>query len=319
MSLSYAIIPVPIIFVVLNVCALVILCTTKNLKRNRFNCLVLYLSVSDTAIGVQTFIKFTINSFAEGEIQKYICSVLGTFSTATTLFSMYQVLLICIERLNATYSVPNTHLKRVTSDRAVIFGFLLFQFYPLAICVYEIVTNETLCFILPTVVNITSIDTPIVAMTTVIIILYILTLLRIKKQQNKIRELTETALNRIERMKRNMITLGIIVFVTVTILVPRPIAAIIAFSAQNQMSRSMLKISTYLLVLNPIVDPLIYVFRIKTFRQRLFCCHTMPRQQIIITQATPYNSLHAQQNSENVSRTTSTNQELNGITQSTEV
>lgn len=264
--------------VVLNICSLVILYRTSCLRTRRFNCLVLYLSISNTLIGLQALGSAVNYIFvAVGDIAAlYSCGVFGILLRATTLFSLYQVLLICIERLNATFTPSKRALTVLTTDRSVLVGFVLIHCYPVTIWVYDILHDQPRCEVVPTLRLFLSLDLPIVMTMSAFGLIYFIAIRRLMLhlRSQKHTEITERKKIKMEKMKRNVVTLGLIVALNISIVLPRFFAVVTTLSSEptEDMSRILL-ICTNLLILNPLLDPVIYLFRIRTFRHRLFCCH----------------------------------------------
>lgn len=272
---------ITVLCVVLNATSLVILVRTIHLKKVRFNCLVLYLSISDTLIGLYVLISIINSRFAAQNDRTliYICTFFGSLTRATSVFSMYQVLLICLERLNATYNTTNSCLKKMTSDLAVAVGFVVLHAYPLAFWIYEIQMTEPACAIMPTTVQLISLDIPAILLTSATVVLYCLIIRGIISRHKKMQSTMQQGQHNSRKgsgainMRRNVLTLGIIVVCSALIVSPRSIASVTSLITGKQFA-SILSVSTYIMVLNPVIDPIIYVLRIKRFRKRLrcYCC-----------------------------------------------
>lgn len=273
---------ITILCVALNATSLVILCRTINLKKVRFHCLVLYLSISDTLMGLYILIIIINYRFVatNDRTSIYICTFFGSLTRATSIFSMYQVLLICLERLNATYNATNSCLKKMTSDLAVAVGFVVLHAYPLVFWIYESQMTEPTCAIMPTTVQLISLDIPAILLTSATVVLYCLIIRRIISHHKKIQSTTQqgqqysiSTSNRVINMRRNVMTLGIIVVCSALIVSPRSIASVTSLIMGRQFAL-VLSVSTYMMVLNPVIDPIIYVLRIKRFRKRIkcYCC-----------------------------------------------
>lgn len=267
--------------VVLNICSLVILYRTLNLQKRRFNCLVLYLSISNTLIGLQALGSAVNYGFVSqgNTTARYTCGIFGIFLRATALFSMYQVFLICVERLNATYTSVKKLMTVLTSDRSVVVGFFLIHCYPVTIWVYNIFQSPPRCVVIPTPLLFVSMDLPVILTMISIGVLYALVIRRLVIQNktfittNIPPSQAENRRSKMATMKRYVITLGIIVALNIAIVLPRFSAVVTTLVTGNAEGNSqMLLICTNLLILNPLLDPVIYLLRIRTFRQRLLCC-----------------------------------------------
>ncbi|CAG2227847.1 unnamed protein product [Mytilus edulis] len=93
----------------LNLLAIIILIKTKTLRKQKFTCLTLCLSLGNiiaSATGIFTGIIILLQ-FRNIHIP-YICLVVIPFLSAAHIFSLVQVLFICIERFLATRSTRQT-------------------------------------------------------------------------------------------------------------------------------------------------------------------------------------------------------------------
>lgn len=275
--------------IILNACSLVILFRTNILKKKTFSRLLMLLSISDIMIGLEALLHgIILHRFIQLDrnTKEYVCAILTSLSTATLLFSLFQVCLICIERLNATLETPRTTLAHITSNLFIGLGLVVFHLYPLVFRIFEFSQHAPSCDIAPTTSHIFLLDIPAVLLVTVIVALYIIVIIRIMRQHNKIHG-TSPVINTgshqnqssmaYKRMKKNVLTLGIIISISIIAIAPRAIASITSLIMGNNPEniRSVL-ITTRLMILNPILDPIIYVLRMKKFRQQLpcVCCNS---------------------------------------------
>jgi len=270
--------------IILNACSLVILFRTIILKKKTFFRLLMLLSISDIMIGLEALLHGTIiKRFIPLDQNKkeYVCAILTSLSIATWLFSLFQVCIICIERFNATLKTPRTTLTHMTSNLFIGLGFVVFHLYPIVFRIFEFSQHAPSCDTAPTTLQIFLLDIPAVLLVTVIVALYIIVIIRILRQHNKIHG-TSPVINigshqnqpsmAYKRMKKNVLTLGIIISISIIAIAPRAIASITSLIMGNNPEniRSVL-ITTRLMILNPILDPIIYVLRMKKFRQQLAC------------------------------------------------
>ena len=72
------------------------------------------------------------------------------------------------------------------------------------------------------------------------------------------------------RMRNSMITLGCIIIVTTVSILPRTLYGLYANIA-NTINEEIVKATNNLLLLNPLVDPFIYIFSIEEVRHQLIC------------------------------------------------
>ena len=74
----------------------------------------------------------------------------------------------------------------------------------------------------------------------------------------------------VRTMRRNVLTLGTIILITLAANVPRCVtASYILYSGLHVRTIISLKISNHFLLLNPVLDPIIHVLRIREYRDRV--------------------------------------------------
>lgn len=266
---------------VMNLCAIGILLNNKKLKKSRFHTLVLYLSISDCCIAVHYIVHSVFNYLDDGaSITQYGCMVLKHCIGGTVGFSEWQTLMICLERLHAMYPHEKPLLKKLTSDRSVIISFIVCQLYTFLPLIYEITYGPQPCHVSYTtkITFVLSIDIPLMCYYLSIVILYAVLLRQIiTKSKNRVADNTsilsmKTKHEAMKRMRMNMLTLGIIIAVTSVSIIPRELGAVFSLFMENDdIILRIVMIGNYTALINPLVDPVIYVIRIKEVRDKVAC------------------------------------------------
>lgn len=289
---------------VINLCAIGILRSNSKLKKSRFHTLVLYLSISDCFIAVQYIFHTLFNYLDEGAaVTLYGCMVFKHSLGGTIGFSEWQTLMICLERLQATFPHGKPLLKKLTSNRSVGISFVVCQLYTFLPLIYEMTQGPQPCHVSYTtkLTYVISLDVPLLSYYFMIVVLYIIVIWRIA-QRNKRWTAEENSTNfartkrridAMKRMKMNMLTLGIIITVTSLAILPRELSAIVSiFVDHNELLLQFVLIGNYATLLNSLIDPLIYVIRIKEVRDKVTCSARRNRVVPINISVQPYNRLN---------------------------
>lgn len=269
---------------VFNIFSLIILLRTIDLRKKQFYCLALYLSISDAVIGFETISFYFINQYTEFTQLPLIitCTILKAFIAGTMIFSLVQVLMICFERLNATLQISNVNLKRITSNKAVGISFIITHLYTFTVPVVEFLQNGNPCDIKSTLLRFLIFDFSVIILTVAIVTIYFLIIVRIVMQNKKMQAFVEPLASKnnseqdikesTKRRKKNIITLGFIIIIALTSTMPRFVTSGIALYLGNTAAiTKSLEISNHFMLINPLMDPVIYILRIKEYRQRLRC------------------------------------------------
>ena len=269
---------------VFNILSLIILLRTIDLRQKQFYCLALYLSISDAVIGFETISFYSIDQYTEfTELPLIItCTILKASIAGTMIFSLTQVLMICFERLNATLQISNVNLKRITSNKAVGISFIVTHLYTFTVPVAEFLQNGNPCVIKSTLLRFLIFDFSVIILTVAIVTIYLLIIVRIVMQNKKMQAFVEPLVSNnnseqdikesTKRRKKNIITLGIIILIALISTMPRCVASAIALYLGNTTAiTKSLEISNHFMLINPLMDPVIYILRIKEYRQRLRC------------------------------------------------
>lgn len=290
-----------LIALTINLLAVGFLLRSKNLKKSRFNTLVLYLSISDCCLLVQiilhTFFEHVFEDTAAG---LYGCMGMKHSIGGTVCFTEWQMAMICMERLQATFQHEIPILKKLTSARSLGISFVASQLYSFVPLAYEISQGPQPCHasytLRPSLKY--SIDIPLFCTYWALVTLYGVIIYRmvkiIRKWTTELETghtLTRNRLNNIKRMKMNMVTLGIILAVTTLAVLPREICAIVStFVAHNEFLQKFIQFGNYVLLLNPLIDPFIYVLRIEEVRKKVSCCSKTTRVEPIHIKVQPQNN-----------------------------
>lgn len=266
--------------IILNVCSFVILGTTKKLQKSRFKSLVIFLSVSDFVTGTEFLTHVLLDVNNDGQINLlYGCMILKHLIAGTITFSLYQTMLICLERLNATFKQRSNLILKMTTKKAILISFVTIHGYTFIHLGYRLQEGVTPCHVADTAVLsfVLILDIPIMLLLLAIVMLYALVIFRLFSHSKKIFDMVETATVQMKNskrlMRRNINTLGSVIIVTMIANLPRTILAFYSlYSGPTVKTLTWLKISNHLLLLNLIFDPIINVLRIREYRDRIICC-----------------------------------------------
>lgn len=80
------------------------------------------------------------------------------------------------------------------------------------------------------------------------------------------------SLQKEKRFRQNMTTLGVVIAITVISILPKCGISILMHISPNLISSSKIAYLKGFLLINPIIDPFVYVFRIKEFRDKINPC-----------------------------------------------
>ncbi|VDI47568.1 Hypothetical predicted protein [Mytilus galloprovincialis] len=264
--------------------AAVALAKTGQLAKKRFFRLAYFLIISDACMVIEyawhTILMNTNDFYTDGPHQDQ-CLVLMHLLPASILSSLFMTLLMCLQRLNATYSAPKRILTILTSNIAIILGFLFSHVYFLSRCVLEFIRKvQRVQF--PCAPNYNTqkrfllfADTPNASFATFIACSYLVLILRIfrkRKPMNGTKSLSELQIQQERkaalRIRYNMITLSCIIIVTAISILPRTSYGLY-INFNGTIDDDIVRALNNLLLLNPLVDPIIYIFRIKEVRCQL--------------------------------------------------
>ncbi|CAC5381812.1 unnamed protein product [Mytilus coruscus] len=286
--------------------AAVALAKTQKLAKNGFFRLAFFLIISDACLMIEyawhTIVMNTNDFYTHGGHQDQ-CLVLVHFIPAAIQSSLLMTILMCLQRLNATFRTPKQMLKILTSDIAIGLGFLFSHIYFLVRGVLEFLDKiqrvEFPCgpkyktqkrFLL-------FVDVPNALFVAMIAFCYVVVILRIirnRRQVNVIGNLSNLQLQQknkaVLRMRYNMITLTSIIIVTAVSILPRTLYGLYA-NFTDTINEEIVRATNNLLLLNPLVDPFIYIFRIKEVRRQLICrCWQTSRTALATTAIRPVNA-----------------------------
>ena len=262
---------------VFNTISIVVLVSAKTTKRLQFNRMLLYLSISNITFIIEVIFYRTILHFNDnGDGVAYSCNIIRHMISGSFICSLYLCFIISIKRLNATFVPKRRYLRAMSSPTAVLVGVVVIELEMLCLLVYNITADlkpwTALALLTPSTVF--AVNTPIVLLCMSIVGIYVVVILRIVRQHSAMHIAGRETAGSIAAMKMRTRTLGIIIVLSLIGNMPRSLLSF--FSLCVGPTTFVLKSFTfcnYLLVLNPLLDPLTYVFCIKEFRDRLklFC------------------------------------------------
>ncbi|CAC5381803.1 unnamed protein product [Mytilus coruscus] len=269
-----------------HVFAAVALVKTGQLAKNQFFRLAFLLIISDASLMIEyawyTILMNTNDFYTDGPHQDQ-CLVLVHLIPASILSSLLMTFSMCLQRINATVIVTKRILTILTSTIAISLGFLFSHVYFSCRCVWEFIRKvQRVQF--PCAPNYNTqkrfllfADAPNALFVTLIACSYIVLILRIlrkRKHVNGIQGLSELQIQQEKkaalRMRYNMITLSCIIIVTAVSILPRTLYGLY-INFTGTINDEIVRATNNLLLLNPLVDPFIYIFRIEEVRCQLIC------------------------------------------------
>ncbi|CAG2211704.1 unnamed protein product [Mytilus edulis] len=263
-------------------CSIYVSTTSKELKKNRFLVLAMYLSLSDSALGLE-FIYHNILVFmnSQGVSFQYQCLIIQHLVGGTIMSSLIQILLICIERLNTTFSTKKEILVIVCSNKGVLLYFILSHCIVLLRFGMATIDGPVPCDPKNTTTTLLlfSHDIPCLFIVVAIISCYSVVVYRMIRSRSFVHgsRMTESQVVKKKakdiRTRRNAVTLGLIIFVSLVTVLPRSMLVFYYNMGKKSAITATLTLifNNFLLLLNSVVNPVIYVLRIKKYRQYLRC------------------------------------------------
>lgn len=211
----------------------------------------------------------------------YLCSITSSQVYCSVLFSMFQTLSICIERYYAT-SVQSANIrilsKYLAKKKLMAILYILCVVYTMVILFGSGHSIEKGC-----IGNKYSFsymylkEFPIFLLFISITVLYVMIIFRLRKIMNTLHFVTQDVpisesrhSHRTERLKLNILTLGLIIIVLSVGILPRIIIAISGHTKSGNYGNIML-------MLPPLLNPTIYILRFVEFRNMVKpkCCHSV--------------------------------------------
>ncbi|CAG2194081.1 unnamed protein product [Mytilus edulis] len=242
----------------------------------------MYLSLSDSALGLE-YIYHSILVFvnSQGVTFQYQCLMIQHLIGGTVMSSLIHTLLICIDRLNATFTTQKGLLVLVCTNKGVLLYFILCHCIALLRFGMATIDGPVPCDPknTTTTLGFFSHDIPCLCIVVAIISCYGFVIYRMIRSQNVLQSssMTESQVAKKKakdiRTRRNAVTLGLIIAVSLVSVLPRTMLVFSVYVGTTSAITGTLALifNNFFLLLNPVVDPVIYVLRIKKYRQYLLC------------------------------------------------
>lgn len=298
------------ISLVLNLLAIRVLVKSTKLRTHKFTCLSLYLSVSNLTTSFMCIITgvHTIILTLHNIDIPYVCFVSTLVISICTSCSLVQVFFICLERYLAMQSVSKR--KRGTHSLTCVYvipiiGIIL---YNSIIFTSTGRTNSTSCNLVKIfaenfwIYQLSSISCRL-STYLLIVIVYVIVLIRLRRgihmlnHERGISEQPAVSANnlsvrhhchsckryhqpdvkrqfssvRLNRIKRSMVTLGLILLVETVSVLPTLITNIVFVSTMDMKLLRVTEYTNILVLVNALADPIIYTLCIKEYRTELKC------------------------------------------------
>lgn len=262
-----------LIFVALaeNLCCIFVLFRCKQLKENRFFSLTMFQSFSNmgTCLVLTTIIYITIFAKSAG----IMCVILVGLMIAMIICSLYQTLLICLDRLFTAYEINPAFFGRISHSVAIFVAyttiiFLVASFFlgfgnlNLKECGYSFVIgdNEHI-FILV-------IDSVVFLLTFLISVIYTVVIIKIVHRHKQVHPVSSNTAN---KLRQCGITLGIVIVLSFVAILPENACSLSALLYPGSVSMATRRIMAAIYIIKPLLDPFVYVLRIRKFRGFLKC------------------------------------------------
>ena len=239
---------------------------SEHYKSNRFYILTVFHSFTDigSSLAYVLFIFTTMTSSSSG----VFCIFNLGIAMGMTICSLYQTVLICIHQLVSIFGKNYTFFNRLCSTTAICIAYALICAYSLgAYFAYGNIDTNT-CSHSESVseteaVLILWIYIPVMTLTVVISFTYLTVLWKIKRLHNQV--LNNTTAN---RLKHYAITLGAVIAVSFLAILPSCIYSMFILCHPVVVTYNLRKYTNAMYMIKPILDPVIYIFRIR----KDFCC-----------------------------------------------
>ncbi|CAG2205795.1 unnamed protein product [Mytilus edulis] len=218
---------------------------------------------------------------SQGVSSQYQCLIIQHLVGGTIMSSLIQILLICIERLNTTFSTKKEILVIVCSNKGVLLYFILSHCIALLRFGMATIDGPVPCDPKNTTTTLLlfSHDIPCLFIVVAIISCYSVVVYRMIRSRSFVHgsRMTESQVAKKKtkdiRTRRNAVTLGLIIFVSLVTVLPRSMLVFYYNMGKKSAITATLTLifNNFLLLLNSVVNPVIYVLRIKKYRQYLRC------------------------------------------------
>ncbi|VDI66875.1 Hypothetical predicted protein [Mytilus galloprovincialis] len=132
------------------------------------------------------------------------------------------------------------------------------------------------------------IDIPVFISTLLISSLYAVVVAKIIQRHKQVHELSRDTAT---RLKHCGITLGILIIVSFTAVLPGSVYSLSILFNPESVDVSMRRITNSLYIIKPLIEPVIYVLRIKKFRRYLkcYCCRSIRVREAVVVFAAQNN------------------------------
>ncbi|VDI81219.1 Hypothetical predicted protein [Mytilus galloprovincialis] len=211
------------------------------------------------------------------------CLVMTHIVPAAILSSLLMIFIMCLHRLNATFTRKKRILTVLTNDVAIGLAFMFSRVYYLVRFVWEFANNaQREEFPWSPKYNTQKrflfyVDVMSALSVTMIACCYITVIFRIIRNQTQVHGLESLSELQIYQRKSielrtryNTITLSCIILVTACSVLPRTLYGLNS-NITGTHNGDIVRATNNLLLINPLVDSFIYIFRIKEVRRLVVC------------------------------------------------
>lgn len=179
-----------------NALCIFVLVKTKKLRQSRFHALILSLSISDLcnglSLGFRIFFYFVHVPYA--------CLVCEWMMYFSTLLSLFNTFLVCLERLNCTFPVQKRWIRKLTSNWTIMCSVIIFLItgslsVPVQV-LYAQSTNMSKSCIFIELATPFIVDLPLIIMVTAITVVYGAVIKRMHDRVQKVHPISSSLCGR---------------------------------------------------------------------------------------------------------------------------
>lgn len=265
---------------IVHILSLICLCKGEGIRKNKCLRSIVILSVSDALFAAEYIYSFVNYHFTgDNLLKEYQSVVLSNMIGSTILFSSFQTFQVCLEILNATFLPPNKILTTLTS----VVSFTITSIVCLCLTALRVYMHISYSFVPPegqsydsSTLFYVTVDLPSMVILGAIVVCFMITIRRLAKHNAVLGKMANTSAEKARMIarsaatKRNMKTLVAIFCLTIFSYAPREVCLIIInVSGRNQQLIDVLWYLNIFIVLKPVFDPPIFMFRLKTYRKEL--------------------------------------------------
>jgi len=259
--------------VALNICCIVVLCKSKSLQENRFYVLTIYLSITDLGTSLAATVMSLWIMSDTSTFAPYACILIFGALIAMIMCAMYQTLLICIHQLFVVFEIHSSFFNKMCTKCGIFAVYTLIHIYVITLYFSYCNLSATKCLHANIVGSnehkiVLWIDLVVLLLTGAILIIYSIVIGLVVRRHNQVQSISE---NTAKKLKSYGLTLGIIIVVGFVSVLPASCYSLSLLLNPGFVSYATRRLANNMYLIKPLLDPIIYVFRIRKFRRYLIC------------------------------------------------